>query len=72
MVSLMGAFMNVAEMSKLMTSHCLMMDLKSNVFNDVGDGAAVKASTAGLMMTCEKPLATKRPLMMFLADLVCC
>ena len=58
MVSLMGAFMNAAEMSRLMMSHCLKMDFRSNVLNDVGDGVAAKVSTAGLLMVWLKPLAT--------------
>ena len=43
---------------RLMTSHCLKMDFKSNVLNDVGDGVAAKVSTAGLLMVWLKPLAT--------------
>ena len=57
MVSLMGAFMNAAEMSRLMMSHCLKMDFRSNVLNDVGDGVAAKVSTAGLLMVWLKPFA---------------
>ena len=54
----MGAFMNAAEMSRLMMSHCLKMDFRSNVLNDVGDGVAAKVSTAGLLMVWLKPFAT--------------
>ena len=58
MVSWMGAFMNAAEMSRLMMSHCLKMDFRRNVLNDVGDGVAAKVSTAGLLMVWLKPFAT--------------
>ena len=57
MVSWMGALINAAEMSRLMTSHCRKMDFKSNVLNDVGDGVAAKVSTAWLLMVWLKPLA---------------
>ena len=42
MVSWMGALISAAEMSRLMTFHCLKMDLKSDVLSDVGDGVAAK------------------------------
>ena len=54
----MGALINAAEMSRLMTSHWRKMDFKSNVLNDVGDGVAAKVSTAGLLMVWLKPFAT--------------
>ena len=57
MVSWMGALINAAEMSRLMTSHCLKMDFRSKVLNDVGDGVAANVSTAGLLMVWLKPLA---------------
>ena len=73
MVSWMGALMNAAEMPKLMTSHCLKMDFRSNVLIDVGDGVAAKVSTAGFLMVWLKPLATNLAVsMMSLVDLVCC
>ena len=50
MISWMGALMSAAEVSRLMTSHCLTMDFKSKVLNDVGDGVAAKISTAGLLV----------------------
>ena len=58
MVSWMGAFINAAEISRLMTSHCRRMDFKSNVLNDVGDGVAANVSTAGLLMVWLSPFAT--------------
>ena len=58
MVSWMGALMNAAEMSRLMTSHCLKMDFRRSVLNDVGDGVAAKVSTAGLLMVWLNAFAT--------------
>ena len=60
--------MNAADMSRLMTSQCLMTDFKGNVLNDVVDGVAAKVSTAGLLMAGKKPLATNRAF----SDVPCC
>ena len=68
MVSWMSALMNAAEMSRLMTFHCLRMDFRSNVLNDVGNGVAANVSTAGLLMVWLKPLATN----LAFSDEPCC
>ena len=54
--------MKAVDISKLMTSHCLMMDFKGKVLKDAGDGVAAKASTAA------KTWLSK----MNLAVLLCC
>ena len=47
MVFWMGALRKAADVSKHMTSHCRLMDFKSNVLNEIGDGIDARVSIWG-------------------------